>query len=358
MDLTQPTWQPNELSRRVDTMITTLSEQDLLCVGSDLVSSYPGVCHVIHWLWLKFIHRYRPSNNFVTYDLVGLCILNFLIGAWIRFRKFWKDSHDYYTVCFNLTEQNCDFRLNWSSGEMKNYTQLVNEGPWKIMIGLSHYRDCGLYDATLMTGKLVSRSKQIDSELSDFRNQLNELMQSFNTVMWPGVRWQSIWHWCKVIWCPQNDPGGNKTLKMAIKVHNKRTTGSIHIIAAYNGEIQGSFHSVCDVQLLYQVVLLWGAIPIFPVFLIVCPKRLFLEPKMSSCFLWHNNAYKLFVSEVLCYIPIYTNLSMTFIMLDSKGPLSLYVKGKSESPLLLENAGDAKVMPTIEMCGQLQFIMR
>ena len=29
-------------------MITTLSEQDLLCVGSDLVSSYPRVCHVIH----------------------------------------------------------------------------------------------------------------------------------------------------------------------------------------------------------------------------------------------------------------------------------------------------------------------
>ena len=51
------------------------------------------------------------------------------------------------------------------------------------MIDLSHYRECGLYDATLMTGKLVSRSKQIDSELSDFRNQLNELMQSFNTVM-------------------------------------------------------------------------------------------------------------------------------------------------------------------------------
>ena len=98
------------------------------------------------------------------------------------------------------------------------------------MIGLSHYRECGLYDATLMTGKLVSRSKQIDSELSDFRSQLNELMQSFNTVMWPDVRWQSIWHWCKVIWCPQNDPGGNKTRKTAIKVHNKRTTGSIHMV--------------------------------------------------------------------------------------------------------------------------------
>ena len=65
----------------------------------------------------------------------------------------------------------------------------------------------------------------------------------------------------------------------------------------------------------------------------------------------------IFVSEVLYYIPIYTNLSMTFIMLDSKGPLSLYVKGKSENPLLLENAGNAKVMPTIEMCGQLRFIM-
>ena len=153
------------------------------------------------------------------------------------------------------------------------------------MIGLSHYRECGLYDATLMTGKLVSRSKQIDSELSDFRNQLNELMQSFNTVMWPDVRWQSIWHWCKVIWCPQNDPGGNKTRKMAIKVHNKRTTGSIHIIAAYNGEIQGWFDVVYEVQLLYKVLSLcfpWSLY--FPCSLWYAPKGYFWDPRCHCVF--------------------------------------------------------------------------
>ena len=207
------------------------------------------------------------------------------------------------TVCFNLTKQNCDCGLNWSSEEMKNYTQLVNERPWKIMIGLSHYRECGLYDATLMTGKLVSRSKQIDSELSDFRNQLNELMQSFNTVMWPDVRWQSIWHWCKVIWCPQNDPGGNKTCKMAIKVHNKRTTDSIHIIAAYNGEIQGWFDVVYEVQLLYKVLSLCFPWSDFPCSLWYAPKGYFLGHKMSLCVLWHSNDYKLlfFVNFVFVY---------------------------------------------------------
>ena len=48
---------------------------------------------------------------------------------------------------------------------------------------------------------------------------------------------------------------------------------------------------------------------------------------------------------------------MAFIMLDSKGPLSMYVKGKSESPLLLENAGDAEVMPTIDMTTPIYHVL-
>ena len=44
-------------------------------------------------------------------------------------------------------------------------------------------------------------------------------------------------------------------------------------------------------------------------------------------------------------------------MLDSKGPLSMYVKGKSESPLLLENAGDAEVMPTIDMTTPIYHVL-